>query len=86
MSSLILRYLIFNKLAELKKERFAYHYILDEFWFEEDDEEFFLVTYRENVHKNPHEIHYGFTKQQFDDLLSFMNDPEMYEDTKNYNI
>jgi hypothetical protein len=84
MASLILRYLVFNNLVELKKDRFAYHYNIDEFWFEEDDDDgFFSVTYKE---RNPHEIRYDFTKQQFDDLLSFMNDPETYESAKKYNI
>ena len=33
-----------------------------------------------------HNFDYHFTKQQFEDLLIFMNDPEIYKNTKKYNV
>lgn len=42
--------------------------------------------YKEIIHNKPHTFDYHFTKQQFEDLLAFMNDSEMYVAIGKYNL
>jgi len=87
MSSLICQYLFTNKFIIQPKNKEPYHYNLEEFWFDgEGDESFFSVSYKESIQFKPHTFNYDFTKQQFDDLIEFMNDPEMYKNAGKYNL
>lgn len=82
MKRLIFEYLIFNNLVKPKSNNF-YNYVLDEFWFDEDS---FSVSYKQIIQKDPENFIYEFTKQQFDDLLEYMNNPDVYISAKQYNL
>jgi len=93
MASLIIDYLVIKNFVELKKGRTKYNYHLDEFWFDAEDDDFFAVMYKElygggitQYSQKGHNFDYHFTKQQFEDLLVFMNDPEIYKNAGKYNV
>lgn len=85
MGKLIFEYLTFNNFVKPKDKEY-YHYHFEEFWLDEEEDIFFSVLYKHTQYKNPEEIRYDFTKNQFDDLMGYMNDPETYKNSKNYNI
>ena len=88
MSELICEYLFFNKFVVRKEKYYTYH--LAEFWFDAEEEDFFAVMYKKlsatGNRNNQNDFDYHFTKQQYEDLLIFMNDPKMYKDSKKYNL
>jgi hypothetical protein len=84
MKDLIFEYLILNNLIQVEEKR-SYYYVL-EFWLDEEEDIFFSVKIKNIIRKKDKEFDYDFTKQQFNDLLIFMNDPEIYKNTKKYNL
>ena len=84
LGNVILNYFELIHLDFIKGDK-TYYY-LNEFWFEEDEEGLFNVEYLYNVYGKKDRIKYEFPTEEFQDLLSFMNNPETYKDSKKYNI
>lgn len=85
LGCIVLEYLeIYHK--DLFKDEKQY-YFLEQFWFEEDEEGLFNVYCKNSGYrKKDDRISYEFSTEEFQDLLSFMNNPETYRDSKKYNI
>lgn len=87
LSSLILNYLELNHLELFEDAKTYYH--LNQYWFEEDEENLFNVYYTHSGYsgyKRGETISYEFSNEEFNDLLIYMNNPEMYKNSKKFNI
>jgi hypothetical protein len=81
---LILIYLELNHLELFEDKKEYYH--LNEYWFEEDEDNLFNIYYTHGGYKRKETINYTFSNKEFKDLLSYMNNPDMYEKLKKFNI
>lgn len=85
MGKLIFEYLTLNNFIKPEEDKY-YNYHLDEFWLDGEEDLFFSVLYKHIQYHNSEEINYDFTKNQFDDLMEYMNNPEMYKNANKYNL
>jgi hypothetical protein len=83
---LVRDYLYINHKDLFEDEKNLYR--LNQFWFEPDSDEYNKLTvfYSHNGYKRKEYINYEFSDEEFDDLLKYMNNPEMYKDSKKYNL
>lgn len=85
LSDLVMDFLdLMNKSPRDKKS-----YNLSEFWFEpldEDEDEEFNVFYEHSGFQRTENFNYTFTKEEFQELLKYMNAPDMYKNAHKYNL
>jgi len=89
---IVMSYLIINFINTLYEEnKFdKSKYEISDYWFEEDGNKdvYFAVSVEyigSSNHMNRYETE-NFTKDEFDDLITFMNNPEEYIESKKYNL
>ena len=68
------------------KDKKSYH--LSEFWFEpiDDEEDEFNVFYEHSGFQRTENFSYEFSKNEFQELLKYMNNPEVYKNANKYNL
>lgn len=84
LSTLVLDFLEIHHKELFQDEKI--YYFLDQFWFEEDDENLFNVLYNHSGYNRKETISHEFQNEEFENLLSYMNNPEMYKNARKYNI
>jgi hypothetical protein len=69
-------------------EKNVLDYYLDDFWFEEGGEENEEDTYfnASFTYVDRKITYFEFTKKEFEDLILYMNDPQLYTSSKKYNL
>jgi len=89
MADLVLDYLYMHHSDKFEDDK--KYYRLSEFWFDEEvshtgGNRSFGVFYHHGGYGRKEYISYEFPDNEFQDLLSFMNNPEVYKDSKKYNL
>ena len=64
------------------------YYTLYDFWYDAGSNEYdkLNVVYKFNGRKTTDYINYDFPDAEFENLLKFMNNPELYKNSQKYNI